>query len=65
MNRYKIMIIKTWDFELDGKSKEDVEQQMLYIMNKTKILDLPEVKKRLRWKIKQIKERKLDNEENN
>lgn len=65
MNRYKIRIIKTWDFELDGKSKEDVEQQMLYIMNKTKILDLPEVKKRLRWKIKQIKERKLDNEENN
>lgn len=65
MNRYKIRIIKTWDFELDGKSKEDVEQQMLYIMNKTKILNLPEVKKRLRWKIKQIKERKLDNEENN
>ena len=52
LGRYKIRIIKTWDFELDGKSKEDVEQQMLYIMNQTKILDLPEVKKRLRWKIK-------------
>ena len=66
LGRYKIRIIKTWDFELDGKSKEDVEQQMLYIMNQTKILDLPEVKKRLRWKIKKSGERRnIENEINN
>lgn len=65
MNRYKIRLIKTWDFELDGNSKDEVERTVFEMMNYTKILDLPETKKRLRLKIKQIKERKLDNEEDN
>ena len=65
LNRYKVRIIKRWDFELDGKSERDVEQQVSYIMNQTKILELPEVKKRLRFKIKKINERNYDNEKNN
>ncbi len=66
LEKYKIRIIKTWDLELDGKSKEEVEQQMLYMMNQTKKLDLPEVKKRLRWKIKKNHERRdVENETNN
>ena len=63
LNRYKVRIIKTWDFELDGKDRLDIERQCMYIMNYTKILDLPEVKKRLRFKVKKI-ERKDNNEEN-
>ena len=59
VKRFKIRLIKTWDFELDGQSKEDIEQQIVYIVNKTSILELPEVKKRLRWKIRQINERGL------
>lgn len=59
VKRFKIRLIKTWDFELDGQSKEDIEQQIVYIVNKTFILELPEVKKRLRWKIRQINERGL------
>ncbi len=66
LERYKIRVIKTWDFELDGKSKENIEEQLKYIVTQTKILDLPEVKKRLRWKIKKVNERNRKNyEENN
>ena len=28
LERYKIRVIKTWDFELDGKSKENIEEQL-------------------------------------
>ena len=66
LERYKIRVIKTWNFELDGKSKENIEEQLKYIVTQTKILDLPEVKKRLRWKIKKVNERNRKNyEENN
>lgn len=66
LERYKIRVIKTWDFELDGKSKENIEEQLKYIVTQTKILDLPEVKKRLRWKIKKVNERnRMNYEENN
>lgn len=64
LNRYKVKIIKTWDFELDGKDKLDIERQCMFIMNQTKILDLPDVKRKLRFKIKRI-ERNKDYEENN
>ena len=66
LERYKIRVIKTWNFELDGKSKENIEEQLKYIVTQTKILDLPEVKKRLRWKIKKVNERNRKSyEENN
>ena len=66
LERSKIRVIKTWDFELDGKSKENIEEQLKFIVTQTKILDLPEVKKRLRWKIKKVNERNRKSyEENN
>lgn len=64
LNRYRVKIIKTWDFELDGKDKLDIERQCMFIMNQTKILDLPDVKRKLRFKIKRI-ERNDKYEENN
>lgn len=65
MSRFKIKLIKTWNFSLNAESKEEVERKVIEMMNETVILELPEVKKRIRLKIKEIKERNYDNEENN
>lgn len=65
LNRYKVRLIKRYDFDLDGRNEKDIEEQLAYILNQTKILELPEVKKRVRWKIKKINERNYQNEKNN
>lgn len=57
LNKYKIKVIKKYDFELDGKSEKDIQTQVEYIMNKTNILDLPEIKKSTKIKIKRSYER--------
>ncbi len=65
LNRYKVRVIKKYDFELDGKSEKDIQEQVAYIMTQTKILDLPEVRKTTRIKVKKNHERSNYNEENN
>ncbi len=55
LNRYKVRIIKQWDFDLDAKNEEEIEKQVSFILNNTKILDLSEVKKKIVIKIKRIK----------
>lgn len=65
MSRFKIKLIKTWNFSLSSESKQEVEKKVYEMMNDTVILELPEVKKRIRLKIKEVKERNYDNEENN
>lgn len=65
MSRFKIKLIKTWNFSLSSESKQKVEKKVYEMMNDTVILELPEVKKRIRLKIKEVKERNYDNEENN
>ncbi len=65
INRYKIKIIKQWDFNIDAKNAVEAEKHATYILNNTKILDLPEVKKRLIIKIKKIPKKGDFNEENN
>ena len=65
MSRLKIKLIKTWNFSLSSESKQEVEKKVYEMMNDTVILELPEVKKRIRLKIKEVKERNYDNEENN
>lgn len=66
INRYKVRLTIRYDFELDGQTEKDVEQQVLYIMGKTNILGLKEVKKRVKLKIKKLNERNLkDNEKDN
>lgn len=62
--RYKIRIIKKYDFELDGISDKDIKEQVDYILTHTKILDLPEIRKNIKIKIKKNHERKISNEEN-
>ena len=57
MNKYKIKLIKTYDFELIGKNKEDVERKVFEKLKYGNILDSPKTKKRLRLKIKVVKER--------
>lgn len=66
INRYKVRLNIWCDFELDGRTEKDVEQQVLFAMTKTNILELKEVKKRVRFKIKKINERNLkDSEKDN
>ena len=54
MNRYKVTIIKKYDFELDGYSESDVRNQVDYILKNTIILDLPYTRKRTIVKIKKV-----------
>ena len=60
MERYKVVVIKKYVFDLDGKDKEGVMEQLDYIVNETKLLDMPYVKKDLKVKIKKLK-KKLKN----
>lgn len=64
MKRYKIKISKKYVFNLSGEDKEDINNQVNTIMNESNILDLPYVKKDIKVKIKRIR-RKDINEENN
>ena len=65
LNRYKIKLIKQYDFALDGKSKNDMESQVKALANETQILEIPEVKRKVKYKIRQIKERNTKNGQNN
>ena len=58
MERYKVVVIKKYVFDLDGKDKKEVMEQLDYIVNETKLLDMPYVKKDLKIKIKKIRKRK-------
>ena len=55
MERYKVIVIKKYVFDLDGKDKKGVMEQLDYIINETKLLDMPYVKKDLKVKIKKIR----------
>ena len=48
MERYKVIVIKKYVFDLDGKDKKGVMEQLDYIINETKLLDMPYVKKDLK-----------------
>lgn len=63
MERYKVVVIKKYVFDLDSKDKNGVMEQLDYIVNETKLLDMPYVKKDLKVKIKKLRRRK--NKENN
>ena len=45
LNRYRIRLTKKYDFELDGRNEQDIVYQVSYLMNQTKILDMPFVRK--------------------
>ncbi len=64
MERYKVVVIKKYVFDLDDKDKKGVMEQLDYIVNETKLLDMPYVKKDLKIKIKKIK-RKNNEEKSN
>ncbi len=61
MRRYKIKITKEWSFKLDGVNKEQIEGKIRNILYDSQILDLPEVNKKIKWKIKKINRKGLDN----
>lgn len=57
MNRYKIKISKEYIFCLNGENKEYIDDEIDYLLKKTKILDMPYVKSNIKFKIK--KKRKI------
>lgn len=63
LKRYRIRLIKKYDFDLDGTSEQDIREQVKYISEKTEILKLPEVRKNIKMKIKKIHERRNADEE--
>ena len=66
LNRYRVRLIKKYDFDLDGRSEQDVVEQVSYIMTQTKILDMPYVRKSTKIKVKKIHERSnLENDKAN
>lgn len=65
LNRYKVRLIKRYDFELDGTTEQSIREQVDYIMTQTQILDMPYVRKTVRVKVKKTHERGNNNEENN
>lgn len=55
MERYKVVVYKEYVFDLDGKDKKGVMEQLDYIVNQTKLLDMSYVKKNMKIKIKKRK----------
>ena len=53
LKRYKIRLIKKYEFELDGISEDDVKRQVCYIMERNDLLNLPYIKKNITIKIKE------------
>lgn len=66
LNRYRVRLIKKYDFDLVGRSEQDLIEQVSYIMTQTKILDIPYVRKSIKIKVKKIHERSnLENDKAN
>ena len=54
LKRYKVKIVLKYSFDLDGSSKEDIREQVDYILTKPHILILPGVKGSKKVKVKEI-----------
>ena len=54
LRRYKVKIVLKYSFDLDGCSKDDIREQVDYILTKPLILTLPGVKGSKRVKVKEI-----------
>lgn len=66
MKKFKIKVTKKYSFTLEGDTKEDINNQVNNIINETRILDLPYVRKNISVKIKELrKDRNKLDEENN
>ena len=54
LRRYKVKIVLKYSFDLDGCSKDDIREQVDYILTKPLILTLQGVKGSKRVKVKEI-----------
>ena len=52
LKRYKVKIVLKYSFDLDGCSKDDIKEQVDYILTKPHILTLPGVKGSKKVKVK-------------
>lgn len=66
VKKYKVKLVKRYSFTLEGENKEYIKEQVNTILNHSKILDLPYVRKNISVKIRELKNGKDDfGEENN
>ena len=66
MKKYKVKLVKRYSFTLEGENKEYIKEQVNTIVNRSKILDLPYVRKNISVKIRELRKGKDDLiEENN
>ena len=65
LSKYKIRIIKKYDLELDGKSEQDVREQVDYVVKHPNILEMSDIRKSTKIKIKKNRERSIYNNERN
>lgn len=54
LDKYKVRIVKRYDFELDGKDEGIVLEQVAYFLSKPNILNKPYIKKNLRINVKKV-----------
>ena len=64
VKKYKVKIVKRYSFTLDGENKLDIQNQVNTIVNHTKILDLPYVRKNVSVKIKELRKENVYDENN-
>ncbi len=65
MKKYKIKINKRYSFTLEGEEKAEIKEQVNTIINDSRILDLPYVRKNISVKIRELKNGKDDTDEEN
>lgn len=65
MKKYKIKITKRYNFTLTGESRDDVNDMVDTIINESRILDLPHVRKNIKVKIKEVKNGISNQQEDN
>lgn len=58
MKRYRVKVLKKYTFDLDGKNKDNVREQLDYIINETQLLERPYVEKNIKIRIKKINKKK-------
>ena len=64
LKRFKVKLKRKFEFELDGNSKDDIIEQVDYIMKETNILEMPYVKKKTKISIKKVNKKGEINEKN-
>ncbi len=54
MKRYRIKVLKYYEFDLDGKNKKNIQEQLKYILDGNQILEKSSIDKHKKVKISRL-----------